>query len=75
MEINLLLAIAEEHKQRTGHDALSQPTGISARLPTWMNCNVCLHLSAAKKKMENAERRHYEEMAAEAAMQVEPGPA
>lgn len=58
MSTNLMLALAAEHKQRTGHDVWAQ--GPLAIEPSF--CDVCLHLHAEKRHQEEMERQHYEEM-------------
>ena len=55
MNTNLFLAIHAEHKARTGHDVFAQ--GPLRTLP--LRCDVCLHLDAVKRAMEQAEAEYY----------------
>jgi hypothetical protein len=46
MEIALAMAVIEEHKARTRHDAW--------KLTEWNGCDVCLHLRAVCKWLDDA---------------------
>ena len=59
MSMNLFLALAAEHKQRTRHDIFTEPP-LSTR---HLHCDVCLHLGSEWRHIQKAEREHYEEMA------------
>lgn len=53
--MNIFLALAAEHKARTGHDIHTQ-TPLDT---THMNCLVCLHLWSEKRDLEKAEAEFY----------------
>lgn len=62
MSQNLMLALAEEHKQRTGHDIWRE----GPLDTTHMTCGVCLYLYTERRAMEDAERKYWEEQEKEA---------
>jgi hypothetical protein len=62
MSQNVFMACYYEHKDRTGHDIYNQRAG---RVPTYMNCNVCLYLDSEKRRYEELEAKHYAELQAE----------
>ena len=52
MNINLLMAIFEEHKQRTSHNVFE------GSLHLRINCNVCLYLDACKRELDKEEEAY-----------------
>jgi hypothetical protein len=55
IEVSLFLALAEEHRHRTGHDIFKMDLFDTRRIC----CNVCMHLSAVNRAMNKAEEDHY----------------
>lgn len=53
MNLNLMLAIFEEHKQRTSHNVFEN------RYCWIYNCNVCMYLDACKREMDKEEEEAY----------------
>jgi len=54
--MNLLLAIYEEHKQRTRHDVFNQREFGTLHI----TCDVCLYLKCEKDEMDKKEAEYYE---------------
>ena len=54
---SVMLATYYEHQRATGHDAFAMRHRLSI---AGINCNVCLHLGAAKRDMDNIEAESYE---------------
>lgn len=54
--MNLFLALAAEHKARTGHSIFTQ----GPLDTTHMTCSVCLFLGAEKRKIEKEEAEFYQ---------------
>ena len=55
MSMNLLLAPAAEHKQRTGHDIWTANRFSTLHL----TCDVCLFLNAEKRVMDEDREEHF----------------
>lgn len=57
MSFSLMMALLNEHKQRTGHDCTAHN---HPRIRT-VECDVCLFLSNEVDAQNKAEREYYEE--------------
>ena len=55
-EMDLFLAVLNEHKHRTAHDVYIDEM-------TFFNCNTCLYLRSLKRRQEASEAKFHEEMA------------
>lgn len=63
MNSNLFFALAEEHRERTGHDINRRWLD---RSHSEIACNVCMWLRAEKNEMDKAEKEYYEQLQKEA---------
>lgn len=59
LELNLFMALYNEHKQRTSHNIFE--ADFNQRLSRCC-CPVCINLRLLKDKMEKDERDYYEDM-------------